>query len=104
MSDIARKLDLMGLTLPAPPAPVAAYVPCVRAGSLVFVSGQIPLRDGTLMATGAVPSARSLEEAQAAARQSMRSRALETPQAIASSAVKMNLSMACIPSTILVTV
>lgn len=47
----ARLADL-GLTLPQPAAPIANYVPWTRAGSLVVVSGQIPLRDGVVATTG----------------------------------------------------
>jgi len=50
-------------------APVANYVPYVRAGSLVFVSGQLPLKDGQLLHTGLVGDSVSPEEGQAAARQ-----------------------------------
>ena len=57
------------MILPAAPRPVAAYVPFVSAGDLVFVSGQIPLRDGELTATGPVPSQVSVEAATVAARQ-----------------------------------
>lgn len=59
----------MGLILPAAPKPVASYVPSVRSGPLIFVSGQLPFRDGSLIATGPVPSATALEEAKAAAKQ-----------------------------------
>jgi enamine deaminase RidA (YjgF/YER057c/UK114 family) len=48
---------------------VAAYVPAVKAGNLVFVSGQVPMREGTLAATGPVPSAVSPAQAAEAARQ-----------------------------------
>jgi enamine deaminase RidA (YjgF/YER057c/UK114 family) len=48
---------------------VAAYVPAVRAGHLVFVSGQIPMLDGKLLAFGPVPSVVSVVQAQQAARQ-----------------------------------
>lgn len=68
-STVADRLASLGLELPAPPRPVAAYVPAVRAGRLLVVSGQVPFRDGTLLATGPVPSAVSLEQAQQAARQ-----------------------------------
>jgi enamine deaminase RidA (YjgF/YER057c/UK114 family) len=67
--NIHEKLAALGLTLPAAPKPVAAYVPAVRAGNLLFISGQIPTKDGKLLASGRVPSAVSLEQAQAAARQ-----------------------------------
>ncbi|HEY1779985.1 MAG TPA: RidA family protein [Roseiarcus sp.] len=49
MSQTARRLKEMGVVLPKPAAPVANYVPSVRAGSLLFVSGQLPLgEDGKL--------------------------------------------------------
>ena len=41
-----ERLEQLGVTLPAPAVPVAAYVPCVRTGNLVYVSGQLPLVDG----------------------------------------------------------
>jgi enamine deaminase RidA (YjgF/YER057c/UK114 family) len=69
MPTVNKRLDRLGLTLPAAPKPVAAYVPAVRTGNLVFISGQIPLRDGTLMAAGSVPSAVSVDLAARAARQ-----------------------------------
>lgn len=58
------KLSSLGLTLPAAPKAVAAYVPAVRTGNLVVVSGQLPLVDGRLTVTGPVPSVTSLEAAQ----------------------------------------
>ncbi|HEY0008004.1 MAG TPA: RidA family protein [Tepidisphaeraceae bacterium] len=64
-----EKLSQLGLKLPETPKPVASYVPAVRTGNLVFVSGQLPLRDGILLATGKVPTAVSLEAAQEAAGQ-----------------------------------
>ena len=49
MSRIAKRLKEMGVVLPKPAAPVANYVPSVRAGSLLFVSGQLPFgEDGKL--------------------------------------------------------
>lgn len=53
MSATARLAEL-GLTLPAVAAPVAAYVPAVRTGNLVWTSGQLPFVDGALPATGKV--------------------------------------------------
>ena len=46
---IERKLIELGLTLPAPAAPVASYVPMVEAGGLLHVSGQLPFKDGVVM-------------------------------------------------------
>jgi enamine deaminase RidA (YjgF/YER057c/UK114 family) len=49
MSETAKRLKELGIVLPAPAAPVANYVPTVRSGSLLFVSGQIPFGpDGKL--------------------------------------------------------
>jgi enamine deaminase RidA (YjgF/YER057c/UK114 family) len=48
---------------------VAAYVPAVRTGNLIFVSGQVPFADGKLLCTGAVPSVVSIDQARLAARQ-----------------------------------
>jgi len=68
MSRINDRLNELGITLPEAPNPVAAYVPAARAGSLVFVSGQVPFSDGVLTATGPVPSVVDLDAATAAAR------------------------------------
>ena len=62
-------LKSLGLSLPQPPAPVGSYVPGIRTGDLVLVSGQIPLVDGKLTLTGKVGQDASLEAAQQAARQ-----------------------------------
>lgn len=63
------RLRELGLELPPAPAPVGAYVPAVRTGRLVFVSGQLPMKDGELMTQGHVGGEVSVEEAQACARQ-----------------------------------
>jgi hypothetical protein len=60
---IEAKLANLGLSLPTPPKPVAAYIPCVRTGNLVVVSGQLPMAAGQLLATGRVPSVVDLEQA-----------------------------------------
>lgn len=64
----SERLAQLGLTLPQVTAPVAAYVPSVRVGELLFLAGQIPLRDGKLAYTGLVGSEQTVESAQAAAR------------------------------------
>src|SRR5437763_734247 len=52
----------LGITLPPAPKPVAAYVPFTRSREgTIFVSGQLPFKDGKLLCTGAVPSAVSVE-------------------------------------------
>lgn len=55
-TDIESKLAGLGLVLPTVAPPVAAYIPARVAGDLLFVSGQLPIRDGTLMANGVVPT------------------------------------------------
>jgi enamine deaminase RidA (YjgF/YER057c/UK114 family) len=65
---IAARLAELSITLPAAPKPVAAYVPAVRTGNMIFVSGQLPMLNGQLMLTGPVRSDK-VTEAQAAARQ-----------------------------------
>lgn len=64
----ADRLDELGIALPAVAAPVAAYVPAVRVGNLVLTSGQLPLRDGELVCTGAVGASVSEADAADAAR------------------------------------
>jgi enamine deaminase RidA (YjgF/YER057c/UK114 family) len=56
----------------APPRPVGAYVPVMRTGHLLFVSGQLPFKDGRLMFTGHVGSDVTLEQAREAAVQAAR--------------------------------
>ncbi|MCL6580182.1 MAG: RidA family protein [Firmicutes bacterium] len=68
MTSAEKKLRELGLDLPEVPKPVAAYVPAVRADRFVYVSGQLPLRDGRLTATGKVGAEVSPEEAKEAAR------------------------------------
>ena len=55
MGTVEQRLEDLGLSLPAAPRPVAAYVGAVRAGDLVFLSGQPPFRDGELLHAGPVP-------------------------------------------------
>lgn len=66
---IESRLQQLGLALPEPPRPVAAYVPAVRTGDLIFVSGQLPLTGKSLLATGPVPSNTPIDQAQSAAAQ-----------------------------------
>ncbi len=63
-----QRLAELGLTLPAVVPPVAAYVPAVRSGSLVWTSGQLPMVDGALVRTGLVGGAVSPEDAKDLAR------------------------------------
>ena len=60
---IKSKLAELGLTLPPAAAPVAAYVPAVRTGNLVFTAGQLPLVDGKIPFIGKVGSDVTPEQA-----------------------------------------
>lgn len=66
---LQRSLDRLGLALPPVAKPVASYIPAKKIGNLIYVSGQLPMREGKLMCSGPVPSMVSIEDAQAAARQ-----------------------------------
>jgi enamine deaminase RidA (YjgF/YER057c/UK114 family) len=57
------KLHELGLTLPAVTVPLAAYVPAVRSGHLVYVSGQLPMVDGQLQMAGKVGAEVTIEQA-----------------------------------------
>lgn len=65
---IESRLAELGITLPTPAAPIANYLPYTVSGSLVVVSGQIPLRDGKLAYAGKLGAEVSLEDGVAAAR------------------------------------
>ena len=60
---IQAKLAELGLTLPEAALPVAAYVPAVRTGNLVFTAGQLPLVDGKIPFVGKVGSDVTPEQA-----------------------------------------
>ncbi len=51
---VKEKLAALGLTLPTAATPVAAYVPAVKTGNLVFTAGQLPVVDGKLVKEGKV--------------------------------------------------
>ena len=65
--DVLRRLDELGLELPAPPEPVAGYVPVTQAGSLAFVAGQVAIVDGRLLHPGKLGQHVSIEMGQEAA-------------------------------------
>lgn len=66
---VDSRLAELGVVLPTPAAAVANYLPYVISGSLVFVSGQLPLVDGKVTVTGRLGADVSLEDGQKAARQ-----------------------------------
>lgn len=68
MGAIESHLANLGIDLPSPAAPAGAYIPSVRAGSLLFIAGQLPLLNGELRYQGRLGDAVSIEEGYAAAR------------------------------------
>lgn len=66
--DYEKKLNSLGFTLPEPPKPVATYVPVIRTGNLLFLSGMLPFVEGNLIFTGKLGKEVTLEQGQKAAR------------------------------------
>ena len=60
---LKEKIESFGLTLPVAALPIAAYVPAVKTGNLVFVAGQLPLVDGKIVKEGKVGKEVTPEEA-----------------------------------------
>ncbi len=69
MSTPEERLAALGLAVPEVATPVASYIPSVRSGNHVYTSGQLPMREGQLLATGKVGGEVSAEEAVECARQ-----------------------------------
>lgn len=67
--NVSAQLQRLNIPLPSLAGPFGAYVPVRRAGNLLFVSGQLPMKDGKLLAAGPVPSRCSIDQAKLAARQ-----------------------------------
>ena len=65
---IDERLAELGIVLPSTPAPLASYVPARVVGGLVFVSGQVPFDDGSLLHPGRLGAEVTLEQGQEAAR------------------------------------
>ena len=68
MGKIEEKLNSLGIQLPEPAKPLAAYIPAKQTGNLVFTAGQLPLVDGNLTATGHLGKDVDVETAKVAAR------------------------------------
>lgn len=66
--NIENRIKELGIDLPVAAAPAAMYIPVKQTGNLLFVSGQIPVKDGVMQYTGKAGDERTLEEAQEAAR------------------------------------
>lgn len=69
MSEAEMKLKELGIVLPEVPKPVANYVPWVRSGNQLYVSGQLPFKDGKLLHTGLTGEGVSADDAKLCARQ-----------------------------------
>ncbi len=65
---VEGRLQELGLVLPTPARPVANYLPFVRSGELVFVSGQLPFAEGKIAVVGKLGEAVDIEQGQLAAR------------------------------------
>ena len=65
---VSDRLAELGIELPEVVAPLAAYVPAVRTGNLVYTSGQLPMQGGQLPAEGKVGGEVSAEDGKALAR------------------------------------
>lgn len=63
-----QRLEALGVRLPPAPKPLASYVPCVRAGNLLFISGQLPIVEGKIVHPGQVGEGVTLEQAAQCAR------------------------------------
>jgi enamine deaminase RidA (YjgF/YER057c/UK114 family) len=68
MGLIDKRLAELGIVLPSPAKPIANYVPWVKTGNLVYISGQGAVRDGKIEYTGRVGDTVSIEDAIASAR------------------------------------
>jgi enamine deaminase RidA (YjgF/YER057c/UK114 family) len=64
---IEEKLNSLGITLPNPPTPAGSYVPIIKRGNVLYISGQIPMENGKVIFTGKV-SDDNLEIAQKSAK------------------------------------
>lgn len=65
---IDEKLASLNIILPSPPKPAGSYVPVVISGKFVFVSGQIPIKEGKVAYLGKISKDISIEDAQKAAK------------------------------------
>ncbi|WP_428642970.1 RidA family protein [Roseibium sp.] len=68
MSTIEARLSDLGITLPEAAAPAANYVPFVRTGNQLFISGQLPMENGKLKVTGKLGGDLAIEDGKAAAK------------------------------------
>ena len=68
MGKVEERIKELGLALPSAPAPIGNYLPWTRSASLVFISGQLPRKDGKIIYLGKVPKELSIDEAKESAK------------------------------------
>jgi enamine deaminase RidA (YjgF/YER057c/UK114 family) len=68
MNEIEKRIESLKLSIPAAPQPQGSYVPAVRSGNLVFVAGQLPMREGRLVHKGKLGRDLDVAQGQEAAR------------------------------------
>ena len=66
---VIERLDELGIVIPKATTPMAVYRPAVRTGNLIFVAGQVALKDGAVMTPGRLGAGVTVEQGYAAARQ-----------------------------------
>lgn len=103
---IEARLAELGLSVPAAPLPAANYIPWVRTGSLVYVAGQVPMRDGEFRWVGKLGRDYTVEQGQEAAREvalnvlSQLKTALDGDLSRVVRAIKLNGFVNCTPDFI----
>jgi enamine deaminase RidA (YjgF/YER057c/UK114 family) len=101
---VAARLGELGIAVPSAQPPVANYVPFAISGTLLIISGQLPMRDGALAYAGKLGDAVSLEDGQAAARQCFLNilahaqRALDGDLDRVAGLLRLGGFVACVPS------
>jgi len=68
LSNVENKIKELGLQLPEPPKPLAAYIPAKKTGNLVFTAGQLPMVNGELILKGLLGQVVEIDAAYAAAK------------------------------------
>jgi enamine deaminase RidA (YjgF/YER057c/UK114 family) len=89
------RLKELGITLPDLPKPLGSYVPFVRTGNLIFISGMLPLKEGKLLASGRVGEAVMLDDAV----QCARTAAINSLAVVKSAAGSLDLVRRCVKVT-----
>jgi enamine deaminase RidA (YjgF/YER057c/UK114 family) len=65
---VEKKLNELGMTLPSPPSPMGAYLPATKIGSLIFLSGVLPMVEGKLAYSGKLGTDLTIEDGYEAAK------------------------------------